>query len=385
VPSLTSRPASRTDDAALYRTIFELSPEGICITRIRDKTILRINRACETLFGYGRAEVLGATRGSLGIFSRLEQFDALFASLPEEGPIPPCILELARKDRRTLQIEHTGKVLKLGGERCLVAILRDSTDLRKAQEAELQARKAESLLLMAGSIAHDFNNLFAALSISMEIVAHGVQATAGAGVHPALGAALATARAALDRAIALARKMDEVSGRTRPSLEWVSLEDLLIQGAPDWEAPRGQRWPLLELGTVPKVKADPVKLHKAITEIVANAWEAMDEARLAEGQIRMKLFMNEGDEPAGLRDTWVGERPAGPATICLEIANDGPCPGPEVIARMFDPFFTTRFKGRGLGLALVLGLMQAHRAGIQILPGLDRGLAIRLHFPLPEG
>jgi C4-dicarboxylate-specific signal transduction histidine kinase len=70
--------------------------------------------------------------------------------------------------------------------------------------------------------------------------------------------------------------------------------------------------------------------------------------------------------------------------VCLELADDGPGVSPERLPLICDPFFTTREQGRGLGLAVVVGILGAHRAGFHIFNGEGGGLVQRIHFP-PSG
>jgi len=187
----------------------------------------------------------------------------------------------------------------------------------------------------------------------------------------------------LKRAIALSWKMNDFSGRGISRMVRLELPELLRRWAPASGARHGGRVPHLDLEGVPPINGDPARLEGALDAIVANAWEAMDEAGVAGGQVRARLFVDHQEGPRGsaAMGVWASERPRGPWTVCLEIANDGTWPGPEVLSRMFDPFFTTRFVGRGLGLASVLGVLQSHGAGIHVLPGPQGGLAFRIHFP----
>ncbi|BDU73441.1 PAS domain-containing sensor histidine kinase [Mesoterricola silvestris] len=256
------------------------------------------------------------------------------------------------------------------GELQFVVVLAfDRSDARQAEETELRARKAESLVLMAGSIAHDFNNLFAAIQASLDILAIQI------GEKPELVATLATTQEVLHRAITLSWKMNDFSGRAVTHRVPTNLGEVVSAWAAR-QKPAPGRALTLDLGGVPTILADADRLRIVLDALLENAWEAMDEAGRG-GTVALRLFRDlSGEAPPG---DWAAPRPPVPETVCLEMANDGPCPAPEVLARMFDPFFTTRFVGRGLGLASVLGLLQVHGAGIQVVPG--EGLAFRIHFP----
>ncbi len=480
------------ENEARFLALFELSPDGISVSRIRDRTFLQVNAAWEAMFGYTRQEALGRTVEDLGLFVDPPDAGDLPWDLPEAGAAPARTFTLARKDGARLEAEVKGMVLDIQGEPCLLASLRDVTreaalkrtllateerfrvitgglkdyilildpggcityinrtpegiqpsealgrpfpvglapetqaagaaalrtcletrqgvsygaqglrldgtrgwfdvrlepfpaegevqcvvvlaldrsDARQAEEAERRAQKAESLVLMAGSIAHDFNNLFAAIQASLEILEIQVRDQEG----PVL--TVATAREVLRRAIALSWKMNEFSGHAVTRRVPTDLVELVSAWAGAQEPPQGRRL-ALDLGAVPPILADPDRLRIILDALLENAWEAMDEDGRG-GTVALRTFVDSGEET--LPGPWAAPRPPGAATVCLEVANDGPCPDPEVLARMFDPFFTTRFVGRGLGLASVLGLLKTHGAGIQVVPG--QGLAFRMHFPL---
>ena len=134
---------------------------------------------------------------------------------------------------------------------------------------------------------------------------------------------------------------------------------------------------------VPLMRGDRTRLHEVLVALVTNAYEAMGTGG---GRIQVRLYTDFGaDRPiSGVPDLWPLERPAAPATICLEVADDGPGVPPEILDRICDPFFSTRALGRGLGLASVVGILRAHHAGLHLFNGEHGGLVVRMHFP-PAG
>ncbi len=271
--------------------------------------------------------------------------------------------------------EAPGKPLRVIGTHT------DITERRLLEEAEARAMKAESLVLMAGSIAHDFNNLFQALQSSLDLAE--LKAAGSPGVPPALD----MARGILRRAVNLSWRMLDFSGRAMARLEPLDLELALMQWAP--ELARGLDDPTrlrLDLHPVGRIQADPIQLHRVVALIMENAREAMGTGGSPEGVIRWRLFEDEGSDRPGSQSPgiWPLDPPAGPRTVCLEIADEGPGVEPKLLPRIFDPFFTTKELGRGLGLASVHGLLKAHGAGLHVFPGAERGLTLRLHFPVED-
>jgi len=360
-----------------FRVMAEQSPVALFLHR--DGRFVYLNPAAVALFRAGSpADLIGApVLDRVGPGDRDRAQKRILKAL-ETGDVAPAAEErLTRLDGTSVDVAINARAVDFEGRPSMLVFAQDITPLRRVQEAEAQARKADSLVLMAGSIAHDFNNLFAALSAGLDII------DMQAWDRPEVLQATATAKGVLKRAIALSWKMNDFSGRGISRMVRLELPELLRRWAPASGARHGGRVPHLDLEGVPPINGDPARLEGALDAIVANAWEAMDEAGVAGGQVRARLFVDHQEGPRGsaAMGVWASERPRGPWTVCLEIANDGTWPGPEVLSRMFDPFFTTRFVGRGLGLASVLGVLQSHGAGIHVLPGPQGGLAFRIHFP----
>ena len=190
---------------------------------------------------------------------------------------------------------------------------------------------------------------------------------------------VATAETALAQATRLSWKMNEFSGRVFSRMETIEVSGLIRTWATEQSGP-----PLvLDLEAVPAIVADPNQLRTVFAAILDNAREALREAGLPEGRLHVGLRLDPAPDLS--LGHWAGESPKEGPAVCLSFANEGPSPTVEVLQRMFDPFFSTKAQGRGLGLASAVGLLQANRAAIQVVPGHGQGVAFRLHFPPQAG
>ncbi|RCK78859.1 MAG: Chemotaxis protein methyltransferase CheR [Candidatus Ozemobacter sibiricus] len=128
---------------------------------------------------------------------------------------------------------------------------------------------------------------------------------------------------------------------------------------------------------LPAVEADPTQMRQVIMNLVINASEAIGEK---DGQIIIATGARECDEPY-LRETWPNDPlPAG-RYVFLEVADNGCGMDRDTLTRIFDPFFSTKFTGRGLGLAAVLGIVRGHKGGIKVYSEVSRGTTFKVLFP----
>jgi PAS domain S-box-containing protein len=254
---------------------------------------------------------------------------------------------------------------------------------RKETEAailgsELRARKAESLVLMAGGIAHDFNNLFQSIQGNLEVA--GMRAQGSSFLTEPLNRAMG----ALNRAVSLSWKMLDFSGHGFVQLESFNLETWL----PAYLSVLRLEFPPafhlhLACDPVPVIKGDRSKLEQVVKAILDNALEA---SPTSAGHVHMRLFVDFGGDRPGPDSPgiWPLKRPELPATVCLDIADDGPGVPQDKLDLICDPFYSSKATGRGLGLPAAVGILTAHQAGLHVFNGEGRGLVLRLHFP-PSG
>jgi two-component system cell cycle sensor histidine kinase/response regulator CckA len=280
----------------------------------------------------------------------------------------------------TLHWFHTVKVplVKPDGHVLCQSIATDITARRDAEAArrELetqmwQSQKLASLAVLAGGIAHEFNNLLAALRTNAHLAK--ARLPADSDIRPLFrGIDLAVQRAAQ-----LTEQMLAYGGQGQARLEPLSLATVVDEMSSLFEAVSSTKAQLrLELEPA-VVEADARQLHQLISNLVANASDALGGRQ---GQIVIRTGTREL-ETAALRSDFVKESlPAGPYAF-LEVEDDGCGMAPETSARIFEPFFSTKFVGRGLGLAAVLGIVRRHRGTIQVSSQPDRGTRFVVLLP----
>jgi signal transduction histidine kinase/CheY-like chemotaxis protein len=245
--------------------------------------------------------------------------------------------------------------------------------LRQNEEALREMQKAESLAVLAGGVAHDFNNLFTAMVGHLELLGVRIGDDPEAkGRVRSLSTLVAEAASFTHQLLAYAGKASfDVRPRDLNALvsELVQLLSVLVSKKVDFQVD-------LEPG-LPLVDADAAQLKQITLNLVTNAAEAVGDAR---GSIAVRTRRTYLD-PEAIRARFRGQALAAGPYVLLEVEDTGVGMSAEVAARIFEPFFTTKFSGRGLGLAVVRGILKSHGGGFEVSSEPGRGTRFRLYFP----
>jgi PAS domain S-box-containing protein len=327
---------------------------------------------------------------------------ALFGYAPEEWPMTTApwmrilhpedkarVLEFARRfllgehpkyDFRYRGVHKDGRVLHLhtsavllrdasGAPARLVGFTRDVTEEVNAEESRLQAQKLEGLGLLAGGIAHDFNNILAVISTSLELATR-------LSKDPNLAEPLGTATLAVDRAAVLTRQLLAYAGRARLTQRSVEINELVksISSLLSVSMKPGVKLVHELTASLPQVRGDDGQLQQLVMNLVTNAAEAIGDA---EGQVTVRTRLEHLERPPPHA---VGTPPLGDVVV-LEVSDTGVGMPPEVKARIFDPFFSTKGGGRGLGLSALVGILRVHRGAVTIDTKPGAGTTFTVYFP----
>ena len=250
---------------------------------------------------------------------------------------------------------------------------------RSAEERVLLERRLlhtqhiESLGVIAGGVAHDFNNLLAIIRGNVGLAL--LDLPRDSPLHDMLGAIDAAAR----RAAELTGQMLTYAGRSRFTVEPLNLNELIGEVG---ELLRTAVPPHVELryelaGALPPVIADAAQIRQVVINLVSNAGEAMEERP---GRLTIGTGECAADSELLAGCVVVPEQPAG-RFVCLTVADQGHGMDRETLARSFEPFFTTRFIGRGLGLAAVLGIVRGHQGALCVESEPECGTTVRVLLP----
>lgn len=240
---------------------------------------------------------------------------------------------------------------------------------RRVQEQQ----KSESLMVLAGGVAHDFNNLLTGILGNAELLA--MQSAADPGQRRAAEAIVIGAQRAAD----LVSKMLAYAGGGRVVAERVDLDALVREMVDLLEASVARHCTLTykSPGPLPLVETDPTQIRQVVLNLIVNATEAVDE----DGVVTVETGEEVLDRSLLKRMTFGNEAEPG-RYVFIDVVDNGVGMSEHTLARMFDPFYSTKENGRGLGMAAVRGIVRSHHAALRVTSAEGQGTRFRVWFPL---
>ena len=250
----------------------------------------------------------------------------------------------------------------------------DITERRQIEARLVQAQKQESLGALAGGLAHDFNNLLTGILGYLELAHEDI----GDPAHPVvelIGLAQESAR----RAAQVTRQMLAFSGGGTFIVEPLDLAGLVSQTVPMLTAalPKAMLMTEIDAG-IPPIDGDAGQLRQLLTNLVTNAAESLIDGS---GVVSVSVRQQQVAAPLPALSVHEEEVPRGDYVV-LTVADTGAGIDPRIRQRIFDPFFSTKFVGRGLGLSAVLGIVRGHHGHLRIESEAGRGTLVKVFLPV---
>lgn len=257
----------------------------------------------------------------------------------------------------------------------MVGAIVDVSAERRLAEAELERRKSEALMAMAGGIAHEFNNLLTAILGNASLAR-----SAGERAPELLPQLISDIEAAARRAEGLVQQVLDAAGAGAPPRGTADLSAVareacaLVRSA----APASLDLQVRVDGPV-LVRGDATALSRAALQLLENAVEAAGQA----GSVTVSARFEDLTAERLRSGEWRIPGTARPGRFgVLAVADSGPGVPPELRDRLFDPFFSTKFPGRGLGLAIVLGVAHRHHGAVSVCSAPGLGSTFSLAVPV---
>jgi PAS domain S-box-containing protein len=362
-----------------YRAVFNATMDGL-VLRDADCRVVDVNPALLAMTGHARDEVVGMDRWVFMPAGMQEEARVMHRRVIA-GESIHFETEGVRKDGSRFDVEVRCVPIQYRGKPHALGMARDITARRRAEaeraqlEAQLrQAQKMEAIGQLTGGIAHDFNNILTSVMGYLALAAERDAARADRKLGHYVEQAMLSSRRARD----LIQQMLTFSRGQRGERRPVDLRRVAAESA---RMLRSSMPATLELETlpaqdVPLASLDRVQAEQVLLNLCINARDALQ----GHGKVRVLVRRAEerGAVCASCRARFDGE------FVELAVTDDGPGIAPEVMERMFEPFFSTKEagKGSGMGLATVHGIVHEHGGHIVVVAAPGRGASFRVLFPV---
>jgi len=268
-------------------------------------------------------------------------------------------------------LSYAGRTIAIAVER-----KRIEEERRELAARVLRSQKMESLGTFAGGISHEFNNLLQSILGSSSLAEQ--MLPEGSPIHTQLR----MIERAAHHAAELTSQMRAYAGRGRFIAEDLDLSAETEEAAKFLPSQLVREGALrLELDrNLPPISADAAEIRQMVTSILTNAFEASNETG---GDVTVTTSLEHRSREQ-LESSILGEDLQPGSYVVLEVSDSGRGMGPEILAKVFDPFFSTKFTGRGLGMAAVLGIVRANQGAIRVESNPGSGTTVRVYLPTSE-
>jgi PAS domain S-box-containing protein len=351
-----------------YKTIFE-NVSDVIVHLNRYGKVINVNKRAEDHFGYKPEELIGKNFAKLGVLS-LKDFPKmvkLFGEAVKGKPLPLIEVESKRKDGSTVLLEVTTTLVKKDGKiEGTVAIIRDITE-RKRMEQEIQEKNGQlirserlaAIGQLAGGVGHELRNPLSAIKNAVYYI-KGKVATSELGQRePRVMEFLGIIDDEINSSSKIITDLLGFSRVGKPSVSPARIEKIIEDALSRTPIPQSIKL-IKKLDTyLPEINVDPDQIKQVLVNIITNAVEAMPEGG------RLLIAAREKDKflEVGVSDTGCGIPQ-------------------ESIDKIFDPLFTTKAKGIGLGLPVCKAIIDRHEGGIAVESKVGEGTTFNIRLPL---
>jgi two-component system, cell cycle sensor histidine kinase and response regulator CckA len=350
-----------------FRTLVEHAGDGFELIDENGRYI-NVNAATLRQLGYTRDEMLGLTIFDVDPTATPEQFAIEYNEL-----LKPTQRETKhrRKDGTIFPVEFTSAPLWLGDIKHTLTLVRDITERKELEEQFRQAQKMEAIGLLAGGVAHDFNNILSAILMNIGLTQN------HPGLDPEINQMLDELKAETHRAADLTKQLLLFSRRSTMEKKLLDMNDVVARTLKMLRRLIGEHIDIRFNRDSGEsiLSADASMLEQIIMNLAVNARDAMPKGGiLTIGINRMHVHEERAEARPKSRQ---GE------FVCLSVSDSGCGMDEEIRRHIFEPFFTTKEpeKGTGLGLATVYGIVIQHNGWIETEGEAGMGTTIRVFLP----
>ncbi len=362
-----------------YRSLIENANDAI-ISSNEEGEIVGFNKKAEEIFGYTYEEILGKSVLMLSAPSRREEgrkgLEELRRKIKTGMLASASENEGLRKDGTLIPIESSLFAVEVEGEYIITSILREISARKEMEHKLLQSEKLKSLGELAGGVAHNFNNVLAAILGRAQLLKMIVETPQGKEERRKSVIEMKEGLEVIEKAsrdgAETVRRIQEFASRRDDDKHFTTVDlNEIIDNALDftrmkWKDDAESKGIKItiqkELSTLPTTSGSAAELREVLTNLINNAVDAMPQG----GEINFKTYKEDGHIVVNVEDTGVG--------ISESVRN-----------RIFDPFFTTKgVQSTGLGMSVSYGIINRHRGTITVDSVAGKGTTFIIKLPISE-
>jgi PAS domain S-box-containing protein len=371
--------SARIGDAALaeaalketeqrFRSVTDSTFEAIVSTD-KNGNIIFWNRGAENMFGYQNSEIAGR---NIAMLMPSDERSAFLANITNQPIFFVHGLESVGicKNGSLFPIEISVSPWVSNEANCFTAIIRNITDRKKIEEELFRSRKLESVGVLAGGIAHDFNNILTGIITNLFI--------AKTRLNPSdeTHRLIAEAEKAAFRASRLTSQLLTFSKGGAPVKENSSIRELIEESVGFTLSGANVECRLDLPQDLWMVEIDRGQIDQVLNNLIINALQAMPDG----GSITLKASnLTIGDAISDKTETLLPLKPG--TYIKLSVQDEGIGIPKSDLAKIFDPYFTTKPQGSGLGLATVYAIIKKHGGHITVRSKIGQGTVFTFYLP----
>jgi PAS domain S-box-containing protein len=355
---------------ALFSSAFKMSPAATILSRLKDGKCIDANEAYAQLVGFSRDELAGKTTTEMNIWLSPDERNRMVSGLAKAGKLQNVPITLRKKNGSLCSTIASAEILVIEGEQCILSFFYDITELKQAEESRRaledqlnQRQKLDSLGVLAGGIAHDFNNLLAGIFGNIDLAR---SSSKDAKTAEYLEATLAT----INRARSLTLQLLTFAKGGYPLQKITPLTPFLQDTAHFALSGSNVSCKFFLPKDLWPCNIDKDQIGQVIDNIVINAQQAMPNG----GDIEItaqNISFEEKEHPPLAKGDYVK----------VSIKDHGIGIPKDVMPRIFDPFYTTKTKGHGLGLATCYSIITRHDGCIDVESDSGKGSTFHVYLP----
>jgi PAS domain S-box-containing protein len=362
------------DSEEKYRALFEESKDVVYVSTV-DGKILDINAAGLELFGYTSKEALKRLDLGRDLYVDQEQRDRFRGQMEEQGFVKDFESSLRRRDSEIVTVLETANAVRDQQGKVVIyrGIMRDVTKQRLLERQFIQAQKMESVGTLAGGIAHDFNNILSIIQGNASLLLD------VGDENKKNGPRIDNIMRATERGANLVRQLLTFARKTQIERRAVQIHDLIQETIRLLEEtfPKAIEVGLHLQSDSSLIMGDPTQLHQVMLNLCVNSRDAMPNG----GTLTIQTMSVSGNS---IRKKFPAARSG--RYVQVSVNDTGTGMNEQTRKRIFDPFFTTKegAKGTGLGLAVVMSIIEGHGGFIDVESEVGKGSKFRIFLPALE-